>query len=159
MGKIIHNGVTITREITVPSMITILGGNHDITTTTDSERSKIQFGSILAQTGNKLTFDNSNDEIVIGSGISYVSISCGCILQQKSSGMTYQNLEIYKNSTVINVAEVKQQYSPATYYAPTTLSELLISVQEGDRISCKIFNRVAGTINVSYQYLTVKAIA
>lgn len=142
------------------NMITVRGsGTTALTTSSDSETVAIPLNGTVASIGDKLTFDNANNCIVIGAGVSYVSVSCGTAIQLTTSGMTYQNLTIYKNSTQLSlVAQIKTlQSSDIRPYV--NMSDILVPVSQGDKISLKLFNRLAGSINVSGQYLTVKVIA
>lgn len=142
------------------NMITVRGsGTTSLTTTSESETITIPLNETVANVGDKLTFNNGDDCIVIGAGVSYVSVSCGTAIQLTTSGMTYQNLIIYKNSTQLSiVAQIKTlQSSDIRPYV--NMSDILVPVSQGDKISLKLFNRLAGSINVSGQYLTVKVIA
>ena len=158
MGKIIHNGVQITREITVPSMITTRSNDMNFTTSADSEWTKINLNSTSSSVGNKLTLDATNHEIVIGSGVSYISVSCGCVLILNSTGMTYQSLAIRKNNANWGpYAQTRASYSPAMQ-PYVTLSEVLVPVSEGDRISMMLFNRIAGSLILGQIYMSVKVV-
>lgn len=141
------------------NMMTVKGADENITTTADSQRQKIKLDEITNSIGDKLTFDDTNDGIRIGAGVSYVSVSCGCAVSQKSSGMTYQTLSILKNGNQQSVvAQARGQYSP-DIYSHCTLADILIPVQQNDLISMGMFNRLAGTIGIYNKYLTVKVIA
>ena len=158
MGKIIHNGVQITREITVPSMITARSSDMNFTTTADSEWTKINLNSTTSSVGNKLTLDTTNHEIVIGSGVSYISVSCGGTIILNNSGMTYQSLAIRKNTSNFGpYAQTRASYSAAVQ-PYVTLSDILIPVSEGDRISMMIFNRIAGTLTIGQLYMSVRVV-
>lgn len=157
MGKIIHNGVQITREITVPSMILTTSSDMNFTTA-DSEWTKLTLNSTSASVGNKLTLDTTNNEIVIGSGVSYISVSCGCTIILNSSGMTYQSIAIAKNNSRVSpYGQNRGSYNPSVQLY-TTLSEILIPVQKGDKISMHVFNRLTGSITVGRIYMSVRVV-
>ena len=140
------------------NMITVSGPDESITTTSDSQRVKISLNSTFAQVGDKLSFNDGEDCIVIGEGVSYISVSCGCTFMPVSSSTTYQILEITKNSTNQSIrAQVRGQNSPSVY-GNISISDILIPVSQGDKISMTMFNRVAGEVNVFNRYLTVKVI-
>lgn len=141
------------------NMITVRGSGSTEITTTDSETKQIPLNVNIARVGTKLTFDDANDCIVIGEGISYVSVSAGASIMLNSSGMTYQTFNIYKNNTALDIAaQIRQQNSPSIYTF-TTLADILVPVSAGDKISIRIFNRLAGNLVISGQYLSVKVIA
>lgn len=142
------------------NMITIKGSNTSITTG-DSEYVEIPYDTNFASVGNKLTFDNTNDCIVIGEGISYVSVSAGMSIQLNTTGMTYQQFAIYKNNTKLDTyAQIRQNSTNTTNVTDfVTLADILIPVQAGDKISTKFFNRLGGSFNIFQQYLSVKVIA
>ena len=142
------------------NQIYLIGNDMNLTTTVEQQTEVINLNTVVASVGNKLTFDSANNAVVIGSGVNYVSVSCGCAIILSSSGMTYQALFIRKNGSSTNIgnwAQSKGQYSPSTY-SYTTLSDILIPVQEGDKISIALFNRAKGTLTIGKIYMSVKVI-
>lgn len=140
------------------NMITTTCADTSIVTTQDQKREDIPVDIVLSSVGDKLTLNTANNkhEVKIGAGVSYVSVSCSCAVVQASSGMTYQALTILKNGS--QYGKWANCRGNTGVYLYTTLSDILIPVQEGDAISIALFNRVAGTVNLNNVYLTVKVI-
>ncbi len=139
------------------NQITVTGADMNITTSADSQTNILNLNYNTAQLGNKLTLNTSTNEITIGSGVNYVSVSCGCCIIMSSTG-TYHALMVRKNGTRVGAwAQTKGQYSPSTY-GYTTLSNILIPVSEGDSISMATFCRAAGSYTVGGIYMSVKVV-
>lgn len=140
------------------NQITATCDDFSITTTQESEYTNIPIDTVVASVGNKLTLDTTNKEIVIGSDVSYVSVSASCAIAQASAGMTYQALLILKNGNQYSKwANSRGSYSSSvTTY--NTLADILIPVQAGDKIKIALYNRLAGTVNVQSALLSVKMV-
>lgn len=151
------NLVNAVNEVNGKNMITATASDTNVTTTTDSKYTNIVFNSVLSSVGNKLTLNTSTGEITVGSGISYVKVSCGCHVIMDSAG-TYHYLTIRKNGTQFGKnSQTKGQYSPSTY-GITNLSNILIPVTQGDTISAQIFCRLAGSYTMGQGYISVEAL-
>ena len=140
----------------------ILTRSNDMTftTTAESEWTKINLSLTSSSLGDKLTLDTTNHEIVIGSGVSYISVSCGCVIIPQSDGMTYQSVAIRKNTSNWGpYAQARGNRTNPVIQSYCTLADILIPVQEGDRISMMVFNRLAGTLIVGQIYMSVKVVA
>jgi hypothetical protein len=149
--------VNAVNEVKGKNMITATASDTNVTTTTDSKYTNIVFNSVLSSVGNKLTLNTTTGEITVGSGISYVKVSCGCYITMNSSG-TYHYLTIRKNGTQFGKnSQTKGQYSPSTY-GITNLSNILIPVTQGDTISAQIFCRIAGSYTLGQGYISVEAL-
>lgn len=95
MGKIIHNGVQITREINVRNIIGASTSTSQTTSTTNGEKVPMTGGTVL---GTKLTITNDGG-IKIGSGVSYVKAYGAIIFSAISGTDERHHILIYKNST------------------------------------------------------------
>ena len=140
------------------NIITVYASDMNITDTTDSQNNTIIFNGTVSSLGNKLSLNTTTGEVTIGSGISYVKVSCGCEIILGSSGMTYHAVSIRKNGSQVGKwAQTKGNYNPNVYgYA--TLSNVLIPVSEGDKITAAVFNRLAGSYIIGSPYMTVEVV-
>lgn len=146
-------------ESAIGNQILARSSDMNFTTTADSQWTTIGLNAVSSSVGSSLTLDTTNHEIVIGSGVSYISVSCGCVIILNSTGMTYQSLGIRKNTTTWGpYAQTRANYNPSVQ-PYVTLADVLIPVQAGDRISMMIFNRIAGTLTVGQIYMSVKVVA
>jgi len=144
------------------NQMTITCSDTSITTTLDQKREDIPLDTVLASVGDKLTLNTANNkyEIKIGSGVSYVSVSAGYSANQTTSGATYIALTILKNGSQYGKwANAKGNPSNPNVYLYTSMSDILIPVQQGDAIALAIFIRVAGTVSITNPYLSVKVVA
>ena len=140
-------------KISEKNIIYLSLNNSTITTTVDNEKQTIQFTSANNLIGNKLSF--SANGVKIGAGVSKVMVSLTASISNTTSNATYQALEIYKNSTRAARHEGRNQVN---YSTPFSLSNIVLDVNENDVITGAIFNRVAGTTNANYIYMTVEVI-
>lgn len=145
-------------EDKLANQIMVTGSDATITTTADSVWTKLDLNSVSSSCGNKLTLNTTNKEIVVGSGVNYISVSCGCTVILNSSGMTYQSVSIRKNGSNWGpYTQSRGSYSPSIQ-PYMVLSEILIPVQQGDKISMAIYNRLAGNITVGRIYMSVRVV-
>lgn len=95
MGKIIHNGVTITREINTKNIVGASTSTSQTTTTTNGEKVPMTGGTIV---GSKLTLTNDGG-VKIGNGVSYVK-AWGSVMFLTISGTNERHhIQIFRNST------------------------------------------------------------
>jgi hypothetical protein len=95
MGKIIHNGVQITREINTKNIVGASTSTSQATSSTNGEKVPMTTATIV---GTKLT-KTDDGGIKIGSGVSYVK-ACGAIIFSTISGVDERHhILIYKNGT------------------------------------------------------------
>lgn len=140
-------------KITEKNIIYLSLNSSTITTTSANEKQTIQFTSANNLIGNKLSF--SANGVKIGDGVSKVMVSLTASISNTTSNATYQALEIYTNSTLKARQEGRNQVNNST---PFSLSNIVLDVNKNDVITGAIFNRVAGTTNANYIYLTVEVI-
>ncbi len=106
--------------------------------------------------GNKLTL-NSNGEIVVGAGVSYVEISA--IVDLVGANMTTggKNIVIQKNGNISY--RTWDNFNPV-HNANIVLPSTILEVQEGDTLSLAFYGVKNDLINpgVAFTHLTVKTI-
>lgn len=121
---------------------------------------KYNLNTVLASSGNKLTFNSTNHEVVVGSGVSYVEASC--LAYVFTRGASSNNIiYIYKNGSQV----ARYNHNITGDYESMTLPPIIIPVQEGDKISMYIRSSAGTNTNVVWSgsndgqdYLTVKVI-
>lgn len=115
-----------------------------VTTTTASNLSsdfKILLNNISDNEGNKFTI--SNNEIVIGAGVSKVRISAGIFIEQlQNTGYLWG--KIYKNSTFISGAMIP--YSNTGDNLSVSVSPMIVNVEEGDTFKLILDSTAGGKI-------------
>lgn len=121
---------------------------------------KYNLNTVVASSGNKLTFNSTNHEVVVGSGVSYVETSC--LAYVFTRGASSNNIiYIYKNGSQV----ARYNHNITGDYESMVLPPIIIPVSQGDRISMYIrssagsnTNVVLGGSNDGQDYLTVKVI-
>lgn len=105
------------------------------------------------KTGNKLSF--SNDEIVIGKGISTILINAKLTWYAATGGIKYAFVK--KNSENLAWSTISVQ---SNTYISETISGLPVNVKEGDKISMVYYTDTSGDslCHNGRTYLTVEVV-
>lgn len=130
MGKIIHNGVTITREINVRNILTVqLSSNYTIVASATYEQLSL---SSYNQVGGNLSIDSDTNNTVICGKSGKMLLSGRVSFNSCATGLKWFTL--YKNSAAVLAAPFNTGTDRITIAIPPTL----IAVSANDTISMKI---------------------
>ena len=121
---------------------------------------KYNLNTVFASSGDKLTFNSANHEVVVGSGVSYVEASCLAYVYTRGANSN-NIIYIYKNSSQV----ARFNCNITGDYQSMGLPPIGIPVQQGDKISMYIRSSAGSNTNVVWggsndgqDYLTVKVI-
>ena len=123
-------------------------GSQNITALSMETTMPLQLSSKI---GNKINI-NSNGNIEISDGISYVKVSAKGMWSSRSAGT--KSINIYKNSTLIQRAILNT--NTETIQPTLVIPTFLFSVQQGDVISLKFSSSTNDTISGTYSGLTIE---
>lgn len=119
----------------------------------------------MSKVGSKLSFDSTNNCIVVGSGVDYIEISGGVMQSSNTTGLF--GFFITKNGiALVNALSVDFSYLPtANQLFKQSSSPIMVSVSEGDKIYLVGYGPTGGSI-ATYEaysgrsnYLTARVIS
>lgn len=125
-----------------------LSTSATVTTNTD-QRAKIPFDK-YGVIGDKLTFNSSNKTIVIGKGVSKISIR-GSICYTHDSSLGNAGISIMKNGGVLT-EKLNSSYGTTRTYANMNIDASCISVVEGDLIHLMIRSVAKTDYSIALDY-------
>ena len=130
-----------------------LSSYQEINTTQDSVYTNIKFDTRRAYKSNKFTI-NSDGTITIGKGVSTIEISARATMKNNTDTATYQRLHLSKNNNVLDFIDMRN----GTNTYSIAITPIITDVIEGDVISLKEFNRLAGSTTINSANMTIKEI-
>lgn len=108
--------------------------------------------------GTKLTYNTSDNSIIIGNGVSKILVSANAVVNAINSNVgDLIELDIIKNNSISNPIAVGVR---TNNWLSLGAGNVLIDVQEGDKIQLQVWNNTTKGISI-YQnscYLTVEVI-
>ena len=116
------------------------GGDETFTSNQVNYSAKIGNWSVISERGNNITFDTTNNEFVIGSGITQIKISATIKHSLVSAG-TSHTIDIFKKrgQTTSLIGQCAGYNQELKYLESLTISPILTDVQEGDSIYINVF--------------------
>lgn len=140
----------------IKSAITVKATSNKYTTTTANyQHVNIEFDTATI-IGNKLNFDNANNAIIIGKGVSKVTVSANCSYMWDTVVSNEVTLAISKND-VTTIGSITNHQNGE--YTSNSISPIDIDVKEGDII--KLFISIGAKGKVGYSantYMRVEVI-
>lgn len=140
-------------EAVEKSCIFVKENEIQVTTTQESEIKALTLTSQNLQRGNKFTLENG--AITVGEGVTAVRVSVMANIASQSDGSTYQRLQVMKNNEAYGLMTTARNNKD---FASNHSLTLLMPVKQGDVISLTVFNRLPGTLLLTYVGLTVEEI-
>ena len=150
MGKIIHNGIQITREINTNNILFATTYATQTTSSTDPEKIPMNGFAVV---GTKLS-KTTDGGIKIGSGVSYVKVSGSIIFSTISGTDNRHHILIYKNSTNMGSLVFRLRGN----WDSINIQPLLISVTAGDVIYLYMRSQDASGAVINSASLMVEAV-
>lgn len=140
-------------QINDKNIITV-GISSNVTIST-SGNNNINLNRTIASVGSKLTL--SNGKVVIGAGVNHVFISGQGSMNLVTGNGDAKNFIIQKNGVEI-IANLNTIIRQNNLNMTRGLGGFLMTVQEGDVISYKVYAGVGDAIPYTRNYITVEAI-
>ena len=148
----------------VSAITILLSSDQSVNISSGYTRVKINFNTQVLKVGDKLSFDSTNNQIVVGAGVHHVEISCNVVVKNGSSGLgdRYAYVSINENSNTKAQAYYQNQFA-TNYNYPLNICPIIASVSENDKIYATVSSGVVETMQVrgasiGRTYLTVKVI-
>lgn len=163
-GETVPSGYVQVAE--ADAIIVNLNATASITTSTPAYTQKvIPLNNEYIKLGNKLTFNSTNNSVVVGAGVNHVEISASASLRNSNTTSAAERVLSIKTSTTpyIGQASFRNSYSSSNTAYNLSISPLIISVQENEEIQLCFSSETSETIKVygsasCITYLTVKVI-
>lgn len=158
------NNVDARVDLSTNAITILLSSDYSASITSAYTRIKIPFNNQVLKIGNKLTFDSTNNQIIIGSGVHHIEVSAMAVLKNGSSSSGDRYLYVSKNSSSSTIAQCYYQNAFATNYNyPVTVVPIIVSVEENDIIYATVSSGLVETLNVrgssmGRTYLTIRVI-
>lgn len=150
----------------LPNAITVrLSDNQSAAISSSYTRVKIAFNRLVAQAGDKLTFDSTNNCIVIGAGVNHIEVSANAVISNGSNSISDRYVYIVKDKTPIeNIGQAYYLNGIASnQHYPVNVTPIIYEVSENDKIIAQVSSGLAETLSIKgasqpRTYLTVKVI-
>lgn len=145
-----ENGYTQEYINNLPSAITVsLTTIQSANISTAYSGVKIAFNNIVSQAGNKLTFDSTNNCVVIGAGVHHVEVSAHITLANGSNNLSDRYLSIINRTQNKAVGQMFFQNAYAmNWNYIMTVSPSICAVNEGDAINAAVSSGLVETLSI-----------
>lgn len=128
--------------------------NYTVTTTSAYQRVYVRFGTSIS-TGSKLTFDATNNGILVGPGVSKITLSANCSYVWDGVEAGELSINIIKNETTTVVSAIG--FKLANYMTSIVISPIDIEVSEGDILKVYMNMNKTGKIGYTHNSTYIRA--
>lgn len=128
--------------------------NYTVTTTSAYQRVYVRFATFVS-TGSKLTFDATNNGILVGPGVSKITLSANCSYVWDGVEAGELSINIIKNETTTVVSAIG--FKLANYMTSIVVSPIDIEVSEGDILKMYMNMNKTGKIGYVHNSTYIRA--